>query len=457
MKDQYLILVADDEEIVREMLEDTLKEEGYRVATAKDGKEALEKIDSLAPDAVLLDNRMPEMSGVEVLEFIRRAGAGVPVILMTAYGSTEVTIQATKLGAFDYIVKPFQVRDLLSILERATAMRRLSSQVEALRKELSQNLSGAVLIGQSAQMQEVYKTIGRVADTDVTVLLQGESGTGKEMVARAIHLNSSRQDQPFIKINCASIPENLLESELFGHERGSFTGATSRRLGKFEIANRGTIFLDEIGETTLNTQAKLLRVLQDKEYERVGGNETIRVDVRILAATNKDLKKAVAEGTFREDLFFRLNVVTIWVPPLRERTEDIPELVNYFLARYSRQFNKHVQGISREALDLLKKYHWPGNVRELQNVCERAVVMATGTVITPEDIPFPLKAAGQGLAPAPAKGMSLKEILLEMEKQVILNALKENNWNRTVTAQQLGISRRTLYDKIKQHRLDGQD
>jgi len=457
LKEQYLVLIADDEQIVREMLEDTLKEEGYRVAVAKDGQEALEKINSLAPDAVLLDNRMPGLNGVEVLESVRRTGGSTPVILMTAYGSTEVTIQATKLGAFDYIVKPFQVRDLLSILEKATAMRRLSSQVEALRKELSQNFAGVVLIGQSPQMQEVYKTVGRVADTDVTVLLQGESGTGKEMVARTIHLNSGRQDQPFIKIDCASIPETLLESELFGHEKGSFTGAASRKLGKFEIAHRGTIFLDEIGETSPNTQAKLLRVLQDKEYERVGGNETIKVDVRILAATNKDLKRAVAEGAFREDLFFRLNVVTIWVPALRERTEDIPELVNYFLTRYSRQFNKQVRGISREALDLLKKYHWPGNVRELQNVCERAVVMATGPVITPEDIPFPLRAAGQGLAPAPGKGMSLKEIMLEMEKQVILSALKENNWNRTVTAQQLGISRRTLYDKIKQHRLDGRE
>jgi len=448
---QKLILVVDDEEVVREMLEDTLTGEGYRVETAGDGREALEKIERLNPDVVLLDNRMPELTGVEVLEFIHRTGNQIPVILMTAYGSTEVTIQAMKLGAFDYIVKPFKLNDLLLVLQKAATMQKLTSEVDALRRELGQHEPGGALIGQSPQMQEIYKIIGRVADTDVTVLIQGESGTGKELVARAIHMNSSRQGQPFIKINCAAIPENLLETELFGHEKGAFTGAGNRKLGKFEIANKGTIFLDEIGEMSQSTQAKILRVLQDREYERVGGNETIKVDVRIVAATNKDLQKAVEEGSFREDLFFRLNVVSIHMPPLRERQADIAELVGYFLNRYNRQMNKKIQGFSPEAMQLLQRYSWPGNVRELQNVCERVVVMATGPIITADDLPFNIQAAGKGLDLAAHRGrMTLKEMLMDVERQIIITALQENNWNRTITAQQLGISRRSLYDKIKQ-------
>ncbi|MCL5935588.1 MAG: sigma-54 dependent transcriptional regulator, partial [Firmicutes bacterium] len=377
----------------------------------------------------------------------------IPVILMTAYGSTEVPIQAMKLGAFEYIVKPFKLNDLFLIINKASAVQRLNSEVAALRKELGQCDPPSAMIGQSVIMQEVYKTIGRVARTDVTVLIQGESGTGKELVARAIHQNSDRQNQPFIKINCAAIPENLLETELFGHEKGAFTGAGIRRLGKFEIASRGTIFLDEIGEMSMSIQAKILRVLQDREFERIGGNQTQKADVRIVAATNKNLKEAIKEGFFREDLFFRLNVVNIWIPPLRDHMDDVPEMISYFLNKYSRQFNKKVQGVSKDALQKLMSYDWPGNIRELQNVCERAIVMATGLVITPEDLPYNISAYKEGLDLTP-RGMSLREIMMDLERQVILNALRENNWNRTATAHRLGISRRSLYDKIKQLHLE---
>lgn len=448
---QKMILVVDDEVSVREMLEDILSSEGYRVETAQDGRQALDKIKQEHPDVVLMDNRMPELTGMEVLEFIRETGSDVPVIMMTAYGTTEMTIQAMKLGAFDYIMKPFKLNELLLVLQKAATMQRLNSEIAALRAELGQQQPGGALIGNSPQMQEIYKTIGRVADTNVTVLIRGESGTGKELVARAIHENSSRQHQPFIKINCAAIPENLLETELFGYEKGAFTGAGNRKLGKFEIANKGTIFLDEIGEMTPATQVKILRVLQEREYERVGGNETVRVDVRIVAATNKELEREVETGAFREDLFYRLNVVSINLPPLRERQSDIADLIDFFLNKSNYQLNKKVQGVSLEAKHLLEQYNWPGNVRELQNVCERMVVMATGPVISVEDLPLNVRAAGEeaGLSVYQG-GMSLKEMLMDAERQIILRALQDSNWNRTMVARQLGVSRRSLYDKIKQ-------
>nr|WP_051276500.1 sigma-54 dependent transcriptional regulator [Desulfovirgula thermocuniculi] len=326
-------------------------------------------------------------------------------------------------------------------------------EVAALKEEQEFFNQVDALIGRSAPMQNVYKMIGRVADSDVTVLLQGESGTGKEVVARAIHRYSKRRNEPFIKINCATIPENLIESELFGYEKGAFTGAGSRKPGKFELAHRGTIFLDEIGELSLNTQAKLLRVLQEKEFERVGGTESIQVDVRIIAATNKDLERCVAEGTFREDLYFRLNVVKIWLPPLRERIEDVPLLAKAFLYKYSRELNKHITGFSPAALEIMKQYDWPGNVRELRNVCEQAVVLARGPVIMPEDLPFCLQATNREIRNSIRRGMTLKEIVAEVERQVILKTLQEHNWNRSATAQALGLNRRSLYAKMKEYGL----
>lgn len=448
------VLVVDDEESVRQMLKDILEDDGHRVILAENGKDALVNIETKHPDAVLLDIRMPEMDGLAVLDIIRGKGNNVPIILMTAFGTTDMAIQAMQMGAYDYVIKPFNIDELILTVKKAVTVRDLVAEVTALREELSQSQGESLLIGRSARMQALYKDIGRVADRNVTVLVLGESGTGKELVSLAIHRNSSRRDRPFVKINCATIPENLLESELFGHEKGAFTSADRRKPGKFELANRGTILLDEIGEISLATQAKLLRVLQEKEFERVGGTETIKVDVRILAATNKDLARLVKEGGFREDLYFRLNVVTLWVPPLRDRREDLSLLANHFIQKFSGEFNKQITGFSQEAMDLLSGYDWPGNVRELKNACQRAVVMATGSVILPDDIPFSVQARTQGVeTPAYSPGMTLKEIVGDVERQVILKVLQENNWNRSTTADSLGINRRSLYAKMKDYGL----
>ncbi|OAT80823.1 sigma-54-dependent transcriptional regulator [Desulfotomaculum copahuensis] len=450
------ILVIDDEESVGEFLREVLEDAGYRVETATGGYQALELMQKKPPDAILLDIRMPELDGLQVMERIQQIDTGLPVILMTAFGTTEMAIQAMKAGAFDYIIKPFNLDELILTVKKAVTMKQLSSEVEALKKDRDGPEQPPVesMIGQSPPMQAVYKTIGRVAGSNVTVLIQGESGTGKELVARAIHQNSGRRDGPFIKINCAAIPENLMESELFGHEKGAFTGAGARKPGKFELAHQGTIFLDEIGELTLSTQAKLLRVLQEREFDRVGGTESIQVDVRILAATNKDLQRCVQEGTFREDLFFRLKVVTIWLPPLRERMEDVPVMARSFLQHYSRELNKPVTDFSPEALLMMQQYDWPGNVRELRNICEQAVVLARGPVIMPEDMPFCLQTTSRELRETAVKpGMTLKEIVADVERQVILKALREHNWNRSATAQALGLNRRSLYAKMKDYGL----
>lgn len=448
------VLVVDDEESVRQMLKDVLEADGHRVILAQDGRSALSKIDIADPDAVLLDIRMPEIDGMAVLDIVRGKGNNVPIILMTAFGTTDMAIQAMQMGAYDYVIKPFNIDELLLTVKKAVVMQDLVAEVTSLREELAHNQNESMLLGQSPRMQALYKDIGRVADRNVTVLILGESGTGKELVSWAIHRNSSRRDRPFVKINCATIPENLLESELFGHEKGSFTSADRRKQGKFELANRGTILLDEIGEISMSTQVKLLRVLQEKEFERVGGTETLKVDVRILAATNKDLARLVKEGGFREDLFFRLNVVSIWVPPLRERREDIPFLANHFVQKFRGEFNKQITGFSQEAMDLLCRYDWPGNVRELKNACQRAVVMSTGQVILPDDIPFSVQARNQGVeTPEYSPGMTLKEIVSDVERQVILKVLQENNWNRSTTAEALGINRRSLYAKMKEYGL----
>ncbi|HHW42628.1 MAG TPA: sigma-54-dependent Fis family transcriptional regulator [Desulfotomaculum sp.] len=449
------LLVVDDEESVCEFLTEVLEDAGYQVQTALDGRRALEMIAQNPPDAVLLDIRMPELDGMQVMDIIQQKDGRLPVILMTAFGTTDMAIQAMKAGAFDYIIKPFNLDELVLTVKKAVTMKQLAREVETLRENRApESMPVESMIGQSAAMQAVYKNIGRVASSNVTVLIQGESGTGKELVARAIHQNSNRRNGPFVKINCAAIPENLIESELFGHEKGAFTGAGARKPGKFELAHQGTIFLDEIGELSLATQAKLLRVLQEKEFERVGGTESIQVDVRILAATNKDLERCVQEGTFREDLFFRLKVFTIWLPPLRERMEDVPVMARSFLHHYSREQKKTVTDFSPEAMALMMQYDWPGNVRELRNICEQAVVMARGPVVMPEDLPFSLQQAGGELKDVAIKpGMTLKEIVADVERRVILRALQEHNWNRSATAQALGLNRRSLYAKMKEYGL----
>ncbi|SHE75172.1 sigma-54-dependent transcriptional regulator [Desulforamulus putei] len=447
---QKLVLVVDDEESVRQFLYDVLTDANYRVETAVDGRECLEKLMKLKPDVLVTDIRMPEKDGFSLLEQVKSSGLNTPVILMTAFGTTEVAIRAMKLGAFDYIVKPFDLDEFLNLVQRAAAQ---TETVAAFRPEDQAAEPGAVnIIGNSPAMQAVYKDIGRVADSNATVLIQGESGTGKELVARAIHYNSSRRNKPFIKINCANLPDSLLESELFGYEKGAFTGASSSKVGKFELAHEGTIFFDEIGEISLATQAKLLRAIQEKEFDRVGGTATIKVDVRILAATNRKLKQSVMEGGFREDLFFRLNVVNIVIPPLRERKEDIPLLVAHFLSKYNKEFNRQVKGFSEEATKMLMSYDWPGNVRELENVVERAVIMARGSVIVPEDIELAGEEKKQTFMPGNPgeQNLPLKQIVADVERQAILRALEENNWCRTTAARALGINRRSLYAKMKE-------
>lgn len=442
--------MIDDEAGVQEALRDILEDSGYMVECASGGKEGLDKIESLNPSAVFLDIKMPEMDGIKVLEIVRERGETVPIILITAYGSTDTTIKAMKLGAFDYLMKPLKVNEILETVDRAVEIKELMDRSDSHRGE-GEDVDSYTMIGLSGAMQNVYKTIGRVANSSATVLISGESGTGKELVARAIHKNSVRSDRPFIKINCASIPENLLESELFGYEKGAFTGAVTNKPGKFELAHKGTLFLDEVGEMSLNTQAKLLRVLQEKEFERVGGTETIRVDVRIISATNKDLEKCIEEGAFREDLFYRLNVVEIVLPPLRDRKADLPDLISHIIKYCNREYKKAITGFSGEAMALLKSYDWPGNIRELKNICERAVLMSNGPVLTMDDLPVNLKKKNRRavwLDEIP--GGSLKEIVAEVEREVILRALEENNWNRSAVALSLKMNRSTLYAKMKE-------
>lgn len=448
------ILVVDDEESVCQMLRDVLEAEGYVVFTALHALEARQCLEEEEVNAILVDVRMPDVDGLELLTRLRETGYEVPVILMTAYGSSDTAIQAMKQGAFDYVLKPFNIEELLLTLNKAVEVDQMAQQIGALRRELAGEAPDEELAGRSPAMLEVYKQIGKFADTDYTVLITGETGTGKEVVAGELHRNSSRHKGPFIRINCAAIPENLLESELFGHERGAFTGATGRKLGKFELAEGGTILLDEISEMSPAMQAKLLRVLQEKDFERIGGTATIKVDARIIAATNRDLAQMVRDGMFREDLYYRLNVVTIRMPPLRERKEDIPLLANHFIQQAARRLAKQVQGWAPEALDLLRGYDWPGNVRELKNVCERAVVMARGPLISTEDLPASLQPEWQSAAGPARDGTTLREIMEDVERSVILRALREHDYNRTKTAQSLGINRRTLYAKLKQYGLD---
>ena len=453
------ILIVDDEEGVCEMLRDVLEDAGFDISVAYNAKDALKLLETDLPDTILLDIRLPDADGIQVMDELKKMGIQVPVILMTAFGTTEIAIQAMKQGAHDYLNKPLNLDELVLAVQKSIKMHQLVSEVATLREELDQETDSVdSFIGQSRHMQDVFKIIGKVVDSDITVLIQGESGTGKEVVARTIHSNSRRSNRPFIKINCATIPEQLMESELFGHERGSFTGAITQKAGKFEVAHNGIVFLDEIGELPLHTQAKLLRVLQEKEFERVGGNKSIEVDVRILAATNRNLEGMVQEGKFREDLYYRLNVVNVRLPPLRERKEDIALLINYFIKKFARKYNKNITGISQEAMIFADKYSWHGNVREVKNVCEQAVVMARNSVILLEDMPLVGKnhgllelKNGAGFSLELNDKRPLRDIVAEVEKQVILKSLNDNNWNRQETANALGLNRRSLYAKMKEY------
>lgn len=447
------ILIVDDEPGVRRMLSDILIGVGYKVFESEDGADALEKFTALEPDLVLLDIKMPKMDGLACLSRMLKVRPSSAIIVMTAFGTTELAIRAIKEGAYDYVVKPFNIPELLIGIERAMKTITLTSELVSLKEELA---SHSVLepgtdgmVGNSQVMQEVYKSIGRISSSDCTVLIMGETGTGKELVAKEIHRNSLRTSGPFIKVNCAAIPEALLESEMFGHEKGAFTGAVARRIGRFEMADKGTILLDEIGEMPLSLQAKLLRVLQEREFERLGSSSMVKVDVRVIASTNRDLIKSISEGTFREDLFYRLNVYPIRIPPLRDRKEDIPEIAEVYLMKLSaRNGGRGASSISPEALKILMSYDWPGNVRELQNVIEQSAISAKGIVL-PEDLPSSITASDSGEDAIHKYQFNLKSIVQDVERQTIIRALNHCNWNKSKAADLLGLGRRTLYDKMR--------
>ena len=457
VEDKKLILIADDDQSIRSLLQTFLEGEGFRTVEAKSGRDVIPAITKQRPDVVIMDLRMPGMSGLDVLDQMKRLRIDdVPVLTMTAYGTSNVAIEAIQRGAYDYVTKPFELDDLLITVRRTIDHRDLARRVRAVDETIRDPLDN--IIGNTPPMQHVYKTIGRVARTEATVLITGESGTGKELVAGAMHFNSNRRGGPYIKVPCASLTETLLESELFGHEAGSFTSAVKTRKGRFEMADKGTIFLDEIGEMSLNTQKKLLRVLQEREFERVGSNTPIKVDTRVIAATNRDLGQEVAEGRFREDLYYRLNVIAVELPPLRERMDDVPLLTEHFLQKFRSDSPDNSPRISEEALVKLMEYHWPGNVRELENTIHRSIILARGSVITPQHIVFTgapgkRESVDDAIADRIAAGESLKEIVAETERQAILAALHRANGNRSNAAKQLGINRGLLYAKIKEYAL----
>ncbi|OGW32634.1 MAG: Fis family transcriptional regulator [Nitrospirae bacterium GWC2_56_14] len=440
------ILIIDDDDSLRRVMEFSLVEAGYAVRTASSGEDGLRLFEQEAGDAVVTDITMPGMGGMEVLARIREKDEQLPVIVITAYGTIESAVEAMKKGAFDYITKPFNRDELRMTLEKALTLRRLQRENLELRAAVTDRYSFAGTIGTSDRLKEVLDLAGRVAPSEASVLITGESGTGKELLARGIHVNSTRAQGPFVAVNCASIPEGLIESELFGHVKGAFTGAVRDKAGKFELARGGTLFLDEIGDLRVDLQAKILRALQERQVDRVGGNHPLAVDVRVLAATNKDIERAVKEGAFREDLYYRLNVITLQMPPLRERRDDIPLLAQYFL----KKFNSSVVGIDPAALSALRAYGWPGNVRELENVMERASVLRRGELVTLADLPEKLgKKEKQGVEEIilnlPEDGISLEDL----EKSLIIKALEKHKNNQTRAAEYLGITRPTLIYRME--------
>jgi len=454
------ILIVDDELNMLLVLEAMLKREKYEVATASDGLEALEVLKNDDVAVVITDLKMPNLDGLGLLSEIEKDYPSIPVIVITAHGTIATAVEALKKGAFDYITKPFDQDDLKNIIRKAFKTKALNENEPVLSAD---EIDRHDIIGSSECMVEMYDLIGKVAPTATTVLITGETGTGKELFAHAIHRNSPRRDNPFVKINCAAIAENLLESELFGFEKGAFTGAVHRKPGRFELAHTGTLFLDEIGDLPKDMQVKILRIIQDQEFERVGGLRTIKVDVRLIAATNKNLLEEVGEGKFREDLYYRLNVFPVKLPPLRERKEDIGTLADYFLSKFNKKINRGIEHIDPKARELLINYGWPGNIRELENLMERLVLLAAGNTITLEDIPdevrFPVATEMAGGPSEPKR--SFKNILKgkteEMEKDMIIKVLKECGGNVSKTALQLGLSRKGLQLKMAKYSLRRQD
>ncbi len=443
---QVTILVVDDEQVHRYMLCSMFKEWGWKCIEADDGRTAVEAVEKFVYDAVLMDVRMARMDGMEAFNRIHAAHPALPVIIMTAYSSVDAAVEAIKHGAHDYLTKPLDFDRLRLTLERAVDRRQVEEKKRE-RKKVTPTPTPSAIIGNSPPMQELLEMISYVAPTEATVLITGESGTGKELVAAELHQNSERSDGPFVRVNCAALAESLLESELFGHEKGAFTGADRLREGKFVQAAGGTLFLDEIGETSQAMQVKMLRVLQEHELQRVGGEETIRTDARIIAATNRDLEEEVRAGNFREDLYYRLNVVTVDVPPLRERGEDVMLLVNHFVRKFSEKNRRVVAGITPECMELLTAYHWPGNVRELENAIERGVILMRGEHLTEKNLPLPIQKQGQKVQEETAQPASLQEV----EKDLILKTLAETGGNKSEAARRLGITRKTLQNKLHKY------
>ncbi|TVQ79053.1 MAG: sigma-54-dependent Fis family transcriptional regulator [Bradymonadales bacterium] len=449
------VLIVDDEGGMRHMLQVLLEREGYEIDSAEDGKQGLEKIQGNEYDLVLCDIRMPQMDGLAFLEKAKSVRSNLPVIMMSAFGNVDTAIEAMKMGAYDYVSKPFKADEILLRLQRLTAQESLMHENQSLKKVLSRETSFNNIIARSPRMIEIFDTIRKIADYKTTVLVTGESGSGKELIARAIHFNSPRANKPFVAINCSAIPETLLESELFGYVKGSFTGANKDKKGLFEEAHGGTLFLDEVGDLPVPLQVKLLRAIQEEEVRRVGASQNIKIDVRLITATLKDLSEEIKKGTFREDLYYRLNVLPIHIPPLRERKEDIPLLVEHFLDKFRKEMDKEIEGIDPNCLEALTDYSWPGNVRELENTIERAMVMEVGHRLSLEHLPDVVR--NQEINPAikaAASELSIKKMMSIMEQELIKKALEKTNGNRTWAAKLLEISHRALLYKIKRYGLE---
>ncbi len=452
-----IIHIIDDEPVIHDVLAQLLTSEGYEVEISSSGEEALEKFPSQSFDVILLDLLMPGLDGIETLRRIKRIDPAAAVVIITAYGSVESAISAMKIGALDYVQKPFKHDDLLVVLEKALEHKRLQDENLRLKDELRQRFGFSNIIGKSQAMKAVFDLIRAAAPTRSTILLQGESGTGKELVAKAIHVNSNRSEAPFITVNSGSLPPDLLESHLFGHVKGAFTGAVALKKGLFEAADKGTIFFDEISSISLETQAKLLRVMQEKEFMRLGGTQTIKVDVRILAATNTDIEELIEQKAFRKDLFYRLNVIKIVVPPLRDRKEDIPLLVKHFIGVYARENQKEVEGVSEDVLEILDAHSWPGNVRELENLIERAVVLSRSKVITRTSLPpflLARDAVDDDLTIAAEESLDLRDRTQAFQKKIILAALKKTKGVQNKAAGLLGVKATTLNEMIKRLGID---
>ncbi|MCP9471333.1 MAG: sigma-54 dependent transcriptional regulator [Nitrospira sp.] len=457
---QTHILVIEDDPAVRDLLRETLVEEGYVVAVAADGKEGLQAAKNMPVHVLVTDLQLPDIDGISLIDRLVRIDAKIIPIVVTGFGTIERAVRAMKAGSFDFITKPFDPETVVVVVRKAVEVYRLRQENHLLRKAVRDQYQLEQLVGASEPIRQVLDFVRKVADSDSTVMIQGESGTGKELVARMLHFNSLRRDRPLVPVNCGAIPENLLESELFGHEKGAFTGATHTRMGRFELANGGTIFLDEIGEMSLPLQVKLLRVLQERAFERVGGNRTIQVDVRIIAATNQDLEALVEERRFRQDLFYRLNVIPIVIPPLRDRRSDIPLLIDHFVARFNQTKHTHITGISHEALRLLSQYDWPGNIRELENLVERMAVLKKQGELSVSDLPEKIARKPQSLEPKEQfirfteDGINLMREVEQYENHLIIEALRKANGVTTRAAQLLQLNRTTLVEKLKRKGVD---